>query len=68
VDEAGYIMVRRNQQCRRIGEGQVLFNNACVHVSVRRDDGEAGYEVVEGTGYVPYAGFHGEEPVGLGCK
>lgn len=67
MDQAGNIMIRRDQEGGRIREGQVLFNDRGIDVAVRGDDRKARHEGVQRAGYLPYGGIRGKEPIRMGC-
>ena len=55
VQEPGDVVVRADQQGRRIGEGLVVGYDSGVHVPVRGDDGQGFHGGVEAAGDVSYA-------------
>jgi hypothetical protein len=66
VDQAGDVVVRADQQRGGIRKRGVVFDDGCINVAVRRNDGEVLDPLQQRAGNTARSGIRGEEPVGVG--
>ena len=63
VEHAGHVVIRSDEQRRRIVEGTVLLEEERVHVPVRRDDRQVPHTFVEAPGHLSPGRFHREQAI-----
>ena len=68
VDQAGDVVVRADQQRRRIGEGRVVLDDCGVNVAVRGNDGQVLDALQQAARDAARSGIRGQEPVWVGSN
>ncbi|MEI2643236.1 MAG: hypothetical protein V9G10_13170 [Candidatus Nanopelagicales bacterium] len=63
VQQSGDVVIRGDQQARRIAEGRVVSKPLRRHMTVRRDDWQVLHLCVERAGNVAHARVRGQQPV-----